>query len=207
LKKLLIALIIGSFLIIPFVFSGSAKNVISDLDLDSISAQIGSVTIEFKDIFIKSRQLKYISTDGWNFWDPDHQFPDPHVRNADGFFSTEPQNSAGFEGFTDNGFIGYTDVFVTGGWVRRSGSMTVEVFPSMNPNVRGYELRQTNNNFWYDTGDTFAVDAVIKLGTNQDLSDGQPALGRVYMKGISAMSNGTVTVYAHKTPYVPGATP
>ncbi|MCK7505245.1 MAG: hypothetical protein MZV70_14960 [Desulfobacterales bacterium] len=28
-------------------------------------------------------------------------------------------------------------------------------------------------------------------------------LGRVYMKGMSALSNGVVTVYAHKTPYVP----
>ncbi len=204
-KKLLLALVIGSFLIIPFVFSGSAKNVISDLDLDSISAQIGSVTIEFKDIFVKSRQLKYISTDGWNFWDPDHQFPDPHTRNADGFFSTDPANSVGFEGYTDNGYIGYRDVFVTGGWVRRSGSMTMEVFPSMNPNVRGYELRQTINNFRYETLGDFGVDAVIKLGTNQDLSDDQPALGRVYMSGLSSTSNGVVTVYAHKTPYVPTA--
>ncbi|MCK7505244.1 MAG: hypothetical protein MZV70_14955 [Desulfobacterales bacterium] len=130
-KKLLIVLIIGSCLIIPFVFMRFCTNVILDLDLDSISAQIGSVTIEFKDIFIKSRQLKSISTDGWNFWDPDHQFPDPHTRNADGFFSTDPANNkSDLKDTPMNGYIGYTDVFVTGGWVRRSGSMTMEVIPT-----------------------------------------------------------------------------
>jgi hypothetical protein len=205
LKKILISLVIASFLIIPLVFISSAKNVISDLDLSSISAQIGSVTIEFKDIFVKDRQLRYISTDGWNFWDPDHLFPDPHVLNSLGFFSTEPQTNTGFDGFTNSGYIGYTDVFVTGGWVRRSGSMTMEVFPSMNPNVSGYEMRTTTNNFSFTTLGNFGVDAVLKLGTSPELSDNQPALGRVYMSGISSTSNGIVTVAAHKTPYVPTA--
>ena len=198
-KRILATVIMSVFLIMPSLCS-AAKQVITDGDLDTISAQIGSITIDFKDIYIKDKQLKSISTDGWNYWDPDHGYADPHINNTDSYFNTEPQKNVGFGEYNQPGYIGYRDVYITGGLIKRSGSMTIEVFPTMDPNIKSYILKATLNNQSFDTGN-IQIGAVVKMGKNNDLSDDQPALGRTLTQGVSATSNGTLTVYAHNNSF------
>ena len=193
-KRILVTVIVAVFLMMPSLCS-AAIQVITDDELEAISAQ-ASITIQFTDSYIKDKHLKSIATDGWNYWDADHDLPNPHLDNADGYFDTSSQKHVGFGEYDEPGYVGYTDVHVTAALIKRSGSITLEVFQTMDPNIKSYEVKATLNNQWFDTGD-MQIDAVAKLGKNADLADDQPALGHVHTQGISAMSGGTVTVYAH----------
>jgi hypothetical protein len=199
-KRILFTVILTVFLIMPSLGS-AAKQAITDSDLDAIAAQAGSITIDVTDeFFIKDKRLKYISTDGWNYWDPEHGFSDPHENNADGFFDTSSQERVGFGEYNQRGYVGYRDVFLKGGFVKRSGSITLEVFSTMDPNKKSYELKATVNNVVAVAGDV-SISGVVKMGKYNDLSDDQPALGRVYTKGISSYSAGSLTVYAHNNSF------
>ncbi len=198
-KKILTVVILAAFLVMPtFAF---AKQIIADSELDAISAQVGSITTDMTaTIFLKSRQLKSIATDGWNYWDSDHRYGDPHNSNADGYFDGSSNKNVGFGEYNQPGYIGYTEAYLTGGYIKRSGYMTTEVFPTMDPDKKSYVIKATMKDQSLDTGDV-AVDFVVKLGKNTDLSDDQPALGRVHTQGIANTMNGSLTVYAHNNSF------
>ncbi|MFA5323910.1 MAG: hypothetical protein WC373_14660 [Smithella sp.] len=203
-KKILASVIAAAFFFMPS--ASSAKSSISDNDLGAIVAQAGSITITFDDIYVKSKDLKSISTDGWNYWDGDHNVINPHLNNADGFFDgtpeDNPQQNPGFGEYNQIGYLGYADVKVTGGQVKRSGSMILEVFtPEDDPTDFNYsnvssrcrvDVKMIDQRIEAGIG----IEAAIKLGTTSDLS-GNQYLGRVYTSGVSATTNGHLTVYAH----------
>lgn len=201
-KRILKFISIIAFLIIP-IESFAVTTSISDSDLDGIAAQAGSITVRIGQVVIESQALKNISTDGWNYWDSDHDITnhlkDPHPNNAAGYFDgtseTNPQKHPGAAGYNQIGYIGYDEVHMTGGTIIHSGSMTLEVVSTTDPNVKnGCKLDVVmNNNTVYAP---IAVEAVIKLGTSPDLAGGQ-SLGRTYTGGISSTTNGHLTVYAH----------
>ena len=67
-KKILSLIVISSFLLIPF--QSFARSIVADSDLASFTAQSGSITITFNDIYVASKALKTTSTDGLDFWNP-----------------------------------------------------------------------------------------------------------------------------------------
>lgn len=203
-KKILASVITAAFFLLPA--ASSAKSTISDNDLGSIVAQSGSVTITFDDIYVKSKDLKSISTDGWNYWDEDHGLPNSHVNNADGFFDgtpeDNPQQNPGFGEYNQVGYLGYADVKITGGQVKRSGSMILEVFTPEN-DPTGFDYSNVSSRCRVDVQMIdqrieagIGIEAAIKLGTTSDLS-GSQYLGRVYTSGVSATTSGHLTLYAH----------
>jgi len=197
-KKIFTVVIIAALFIMPTF--ASAKQVITDSELDAISAQVGAITTDFADtFFVKSKKLRSVATDGWNYWDSDHRYPDAHRGNANGYFDTSSQKNVGFGEYNQPGYIWYTDAYLTGGEVRRYGYMTTEVFPTMDPNKKSYVIQATMYNQRIETD--FAVDAVVKLSKYTDLSDDQPALGRVHTQGVSNTASGSISVYAHNNSF------
>ncbi len=176
---------------------------ISDSELSNISAQAGSITVRIGHVVVESRTLKSISTDGWNYWDSDHDLTnhlkDPHPQNASGYFdgnsSNNPQKNPGAGAYDEVGYIGYDQVRITGGTVIHSGSMSLEVVSTTDPHVMsGCKLEVLMNHSSLEA--PIAVEAVVKLSQTPDLA-GEQALGRVYTSGISQSMHGHLTVYAH----------
>jgi hypothetical protein len=201
-KNLLKFILIVSFLIIP-LHCFAATSTISDGDLNNIVAQAGSITIRIGTIEVASQSLKSIATDGWNFWDSDHDITNhlqnPHPNNANGYFDnssqTNPQKYPGAGYYDKIGYVGYDEVYMTGGTIIHSGSMTLEVLSTNDPNIRqGCKLDVVMNNSSLNA--SIAVEAVIKLGKTPDFSDNQ-SLGRTYTSGITSNMNGHLSVYAH----------
>ena len=198
-KKILFLISTVIYLMLPLQ-SFAVITSIPDNELEGISAQIGSVTVRVGHVLVQSANLKNISTDGWNYWDSDHRYGDPHNSNADGYFDGSSNKNVGFGEYNQPGYIGYTEAYLTGGYIKRSGYMTTEVFPTMDPDKKSYVIKATMKDQSLDTGDV-AVDFVVKLGKNTDLSDDQPALGRVHTQGIANTMNGSLTVYAHNNSF------
>jgi hypothetical protein len=198
-KRIIEIIIILSFIILPFK-SFAVSNSISDKDLDRVCAQMGSITVKLGEYTIESQNLKNISTDGWNYWDPDHDrtnnIKDPHPNNAEGYFdgssSTNPQK---YPRGGSVGYFGYDEAYVTGGTVINSGAMTMEVVSTNDPNVSSQcKLEIVMLNSTIDS--RIGVEAVLKLSNSPDLS-GNQSLGRVYTEGIKSTTNGHLSVYAH----------
>ncbi|MCX5850230.1 MAG: hypothetical protein NTW65_12385, partial [Deltaproteobacteria bacterium] len=103
----------------------------------------------------------------------------------------------------------YADVYLTGGLVKRSGSVTLECFNSKNdPTAFDYtnvsslsRLSVEINSMTIDTG-SVSIDAAIKLGTTPDLA-GNQYLGHTHTSGVSATTNGSLSVYAHNNTIAP----
>lgn len=208
--RLLKFISIIAFLIIPIQSFAVITNI-PDNELEGISAQIGSVTVRMGHILVESTNLKSISTDGWNYWDSDHDLTNslknPHPNNAPGYFDgtseTNPQKYPGVGKYDEVGYFGYDEVHLTGGTVVHSGSMTMEVVSTNNPNVRsGLKLDVVMNHSSLDA--PIAVEAVIRLSDTPDLT-GDQSLGRIYTSGISQSQHGRISIYAHNnTPNVGG---
>jgi hypothetical protein len=200
-KKILSWIVISSFLLIPF--QSFAKTVVSDNDLDSVLAQRGSVTVTFNDIYVNSKALKTTSTDGLDFWNPFYDPDNGNYGHAAYFGPANPDyenNMPLGSSFPLKGYIGYADVFLTGGQVQRSGYIILEVVSTSNPNV--LSLCQLNVSINQTIRSNMGVDATIKLGTTSDLA-GNQSLGRTYSQGIGATTTGSLSVYAHNTPWTP----
>ncbi len=205
-KNLIKFIIIFSLLMIP-IQSFALTSAISDNELDGVVAQAGSITVRIGHIQVESQSLKSIVTDGWNYWDSDHDITNhlrnPHPNNADDYFSgtseTNPQKYPG-AGFYDKiGYFGYDEVYMTGGTVIHSGSMTLEVVSTNDPNVRnGCKLEVVMNNSSIHA--PIAIEAVVKLGSTPYFEDNQ-ILGRAYTSGISSTTNGHLSVYAHNNTF------
>lgn len=201
-KNIFQFILILALLSIP-VQSYTVTTSISDDELSNISAQAGSITVRIGHIVVESRTLKSISTDGWNYWDSDHDLTnhlkDPHPNNASGYFdgnrNSNPQQHPGAGAYDEVGYVGYDQVRITGGTVVHSGSMSLEVVSTSDPHVMsGCKLDVLMNHSSLDA--PIAVEAVVKLSKTPDLS-GDQALGRVYTSGISQSMHGHLTVYAH----------
>lgn len=202
-KNLVKFILVFAFFIIP-VQSFAVTSSISDGDLNNIVAQVGSITVRIGEIPVASQNLKSIVTDGWNYWDSDHDITNhlrnPHPNNADDYFDEKPQKYPGAGSYSKTGYFGYDEVYLTGGTVIHSGSMTLEVVSTNDPNVRsGCKLEVVMNNSSINA--PIAVQAVVKLGTTPDFSDHQQALGRTYTSGITSSTNGHLTVYAHNNSF------
>jgi len=184
-KKILgLVIVLVVFFLVPSF--ASAKTSIPDNDLGDVVAQYGSITITFDDITIKSRSLVTTSTDGLHFWSYD-----PNNLN-NGYHPKD----------TGDAFFGIADVYLTGGLVERSGSMTVEVVYTSDINIKSHCKLNATLNDQRVYSSALAIEATVKLGTTPDLA-GDQILGRVYSKGIGSTVNGSLTVYAHNTPWTP----
>jgi len=209
-KKILFLISTVIYLMLPLQ-SFAVITSIPDNELEGISAQIGSVTVRVGHVLVQSANLKNISTDGWNYWDSDHDLTNslknPHPNNAPGYFDgtteTNPQKYPGVGKYNDEGYIGYDQSRLTGGMVIHSGSMTMEVVSTNDPNVSsGLKLDVVMNHSGMDA--PISVESVIKLADNPDLV-GDQSLGRIYTSGISQSQHGRLSVYAHNnTPNVGG---
>jgi hypothetical protein len=198
LKKILSIIFISAFLLIPLL--SFAKTAVSDNDLSSVTAQRGSIIVTFDDIYVNSAALKTTSTDGLDFWNPFYNPPDNYGHAA--YYGPENpdyENNLFFSGtdvWPQKGYVGYADVFVTGGTVQRSGYIRLEVVSTANPNV--FSLCQLNVELNQTIRSNLGIDATIKLGASRsDLVNGTQSLGRVYSQGIGATTVGSLSVYAH----------
>jgi hypothetical protein len=216
-KKFSAFTVIVAFLIVPLVCS--AKTLVSENDLGEIFAQTGDITITFDDITVKDRILRTTSIDGLDFWNPNYNPTDGNYGHADYYVEADPtpnnsdyENNMAGEGhiwaqYPNKGYLGY-EARLTGGQVRRSGEMILEVFnPENDPSGFNYSnvysdcrlyVQMVNQRIEAD----IAVEMVIKLSPNQDLSGGG-TLGRTYTSGVSMTNNGNLSVYAHNTPWTP----
>ena len=136
-----------------------AKTAISDSELNSVMAQQG-VTIT-TNLSISGVNITTVS---WG---------------DTGFGST----------YTSNGFVGLSNITLSGTVVGLSGDLLVEVGSSgavtkIQVGLPTVSLGSMN------------VDAIAKVSTIKTLTDTQ-VLGSVYMSGLSATITGTVTVFAH----------
>ena len=196
-------IVISSFLFIPF--QSFARSIVADSDLASFTAQSGSITITFNDIYVASKALKTTSTDGLDFWNPHwdkaNMVCGTYPCHADYYSQDHPDYENNWQGvgttvWPEKGYIGYTDVYVTGGLVERSGYITLEVvaLPPGNPNILSQCRLDVIINQTIKSG--LGVDATIKLSPTSDLA-GNQVLGRTYSQGIGATTTGSLSVYAH----------
>jgi hypothetical protein len=225
-KKILLLAVISALLIVPSL--SSAKNAMTDSELGALYAQSGgtgvltegiavgdaicsgnrcSFNVTFSDVNVKTQNLRSITTDGWNYWSvQQHGIFDFHTFNDErdpNYFGTRPQNHVGFGAYNQPGYVGYTDVTVIGGLVKRSGSLIIELSgPENDPTDLNYSnisskssIRAQINSLHVDTGD-MAITAIVKLGSTPDLA-GNQTLGRVYSSGVAMTTSGALTVYAH----------
>ena len=216
-KKFSALAVIAAFLILPLVCS--AKTLVSENDLGEIFAQAGDITITFDDIMLKDRILRTTSTDGLDFWNPHYPPIEGNYGHADYYVeagstanNSDYENNMAGEGhiwtqYPNKGYLGYEARF-TGGRVNRSGEMILEVFtPENDPTAFDYsnvpslcrlDVQMVNQRIEAN----IAVEMVIKLSPNQDLSEGG-TLGRTYTSGVSMTNNGHLMVYVHNTPWTP----
>lgn len=223
-KKILVFAILAAFFTIPSVSSAKVTSI-SDSDLGDISAQAGSITISLDDIILKdslgnritNKTLKSVATDGYNYWDPNHGYESPYSNLGIKTDKTKYPGTGYFDQeYESQGYFGYEAYLTTDGLVRRSGSLTMQVFEydADASDASFYE----NRNIWSrcylkvmvgyrdmdglisdplitDTGN-MGILAVLKLSDTPDISNGQ-TLGRVYTGRVTATVQGAVTVYAH----------
>jgi hypothetical protein len=197
-RKVLASIIIAAFLFVPSL--SSAKSIaISDSDLGAIAAQSGSITITFDNITLNDKQLKTNSTDLADFWNPNWnngKCDAGKLCHADYYALDNPdyENNYNPSDITTKGYFGYSDVYLTGGLVERSGSMTLEVVST----TESQSLSKVNTTIHnLSIKAHIGVGATIKLSaTNSDFASSSQILGRVYAAGISATTNGSVSVYA-----------
>lgn len=204
-KRISKLLIIISFLIIPFELF-AATTSISDNELDHVCAQIGSITVRMNEVIpVESQNLKNISTDGWNYWDPDHDrsghIKNPHPNNAEGYFDgTTTTNPQKHPAYGKAGYFGYDEAYLYGGTVTTSGTMVIEITSTNNPNTSDCKLEAVMRNVSIDS--PLGISAVMKLSSSPDLS-GNQVLGRVYTQGIQSTGTyGHVTIFAHSNSHM-----
>ncbi|MGA9110717.1 MAG: hypothetical protein WB290_10505 [Smithella sp.] len=197
-KKTLILAFITAFFILPSISSARCV-VISDGDLSTIFAKDGFVTTPLTDITLKNTS-KIIFTDGWNYWDPNHNYgPSPHLQNATWFFygtpENNPQKNPGSGLFDQIGYLGL-GTYITGGLVERSGSVTIE-YPNLLFSSSQSACKLT---IWLNDISLNAhigIDVNLVIGKTPDSSKAM-TLMHMYVGNFSISNmTGSITVYAH----------
>lgn len=211
-KKILSVVVVMMFVLIP-VACFAKISAIADSDLEGIYGQSGPIEITFNDISVKDKTLRTTSTDGLDFWNPEYDPLHGNFGHADYMLEAySTPNNSDYENnrqgqghiwtqYPNKGYFGMASVKLTGGKVYRSGSMILEVFtPENDPTSFDYtgissrcrlDVQLLNQRI----DANIAVESVIKLSPNQDLSGGG-ILGRTYTSGVSMTNNGHLTVYA-----------
>ena len=196
-KTLILALIIAFFIVPSMSFARCV--VITDGDLSTIFAQDGFVTTTLTDITVNNIS-KFIFTDGWNYWDPNHGYePSPHLQNAAWFFYGTPENNPqkhpGSGVFDQKGYFGL-GTYITGGLVERSGSITIE-YPDMliSSSQSVCKLTIYLNNISIDAHISIDIDTMI--GATPDSSKAQILMHRHVDDLSIGKMTGSVTIYAH----------
>ena len=197
-KKTLILALITAFFIVPSISSARCV-VITDGDLSTIFAKDGFVTTPLTDITLKNTS-KIIFTDGWNYWDPNHNYgPSPHLQNATWFFygtpENNPQKNPGSGLFDQTGYLGL-GTYITGGLVERSGSVTIE-YPDLLLSSPQSACKLT---IWLNDISIKAhigIDVDLMISKTPDSSKGL-TLMHMYVGNFSISNmTGSITVYAH----------
>jgi hypothetical protein len=198
-KKTLILALITAFFIVPSM-SFARCVVITDGDLSNIFAKDGFVTTTFTDITVTNIS-KFIFTDGWNYWDPNHDYePSPHLKNAAWFFYGTPENNPqkhpGSGIFDQKGYLGL-GINMTGGLVERSGSLTIE-YPDLLISSSQSACKLTIHLNDISIKSHLGFDVELMISATPDSSKGQ-TLMHMYLGGNFSISNmtGSITVYAH----------
>lgn len=197
-KKTLILALIIVFFIVPSISSARCV-VITDGDLSTIFAKDGFVTTPLTDITLKNTS-KMIFTDGWNYWDPNHNYePSPHLQNAAWFFygtpENNPQKNPGSGLFDQTGYLGL-GTYITGGLVERSGSVTIQ-YPDLLLSSPQSACKLT---IWLNDISIKAhigIDVDLMISKTPDSSKGL-TLMHMYVGNFSISNmTGSITVYAH----------
>ncbi|MGD0168947.1 MAG: hypothetical protein ABSE54_04395 [Smithella sp.] len=197
-KKTLILAFIIAFFIVPSISSARCV-VITDGDLSTIFAKDGLVTTPLTDITLNNTS-KIIFTDGWNYWDPNHNYgPSPHLQNAAWFFygtpENNPQKNPGSGLFDQIGYLGL-GTYITGGLVERSGSITIE-YPDLLLSSSQSACKLT---IWLNDISIKAhigIDVDLMISKTPDSSKGL-TLMHMYVGNFSVSNmTGSITVYAH----------
>lgn len=197
-KKTLILALIIAFFIVPSISSARCV-VITDRDLSTIFAKDGFVTTPLTDITLKNTS-KLIFTDGWNYWDPNHNYgPSPHLQNATWFFYGTPENNPpknpGSGLFDQAGYLGL-GTYITGGLVERSGSVTIQ-YPDLllSSPQSACKLTILLNNISINAH--IGIDVDLMINKTPDSSKGL-TLMHMYVGNFSISNmTGSITVYAH----------
>ena len=161
-----------AFVMIPLV--SFAKTTISDSDLNAITAEAG-VSIVFNNLTISSLSLSKIS------WGDSNGIP----------------NSTYTTGYTNAGWLGATDIAMTGNLIDRySGNMTVDVGTS------GTQTRvqiALPNEITLGGTAGMNIVATLRLGDTKYLDNGTnaPLLTTIDIEHFKIFVYGTVTVFAH----------
>lgn len=174
-KRILMLAMIVAFVMIPLV--SFAKTAISDSDLDAVTAKAG-ISIVFTNLTISSLSLSKIS---WG--------------DSDGV----PDGDSVFTGYASKGYIGATDITVTGNLINYTGAMNIDVGTS------GTGVSATRLNIALPDEITIGgaagmnITATLKLGDTKTLDNGAyaPALATIDIKHFQTFVSGTVTVFAH----------
>jgi len=235
-KNIKLIFVIILFLIMPSLSHGKISSI-ADSDLGNISAQDGSITISNDDLILRdnlgriitNKPLKSIATDGYNYWDPDHGYQNPYtnygIKNdktkypGTGYFDKEllTHQPACSLGYCDPGYFGYGEVLLTtDGLVRRSGSITMQVFTIYDDDYDFYRSRNIwsrcklqvmvgyrdmdgliSDPLFVDTGN-MEITAVLKLSSNPDLDNQGQTLGRIYTGRVTQTgTQGMIIVHSH----------
>ncbi|HON59496.1 MAG TPA: hypothetical protein PLT45_08205 [Smithella sp.] len=210
-KKILSVAVLVLFFMIPAT-SFAKISAIADSDLEGIYGQSGPIEITFNDITVKDRILRTTSTDGLDFWNPEYDPAHGNFGHADYMLeahstpnNSDYENNMQGEGhiwtqYPGKGYFGMASVRFIGGKVYRSGSIILEVIPENDADINGdtvlsrckLDVQLINQRI----DANIAVESVLKLSPNQDLSGGG-VLGRTYTSGVSMTNNGHLVVYAH----------
>lgn len=197
-KKTLILAFIIAFFIVPSISSARCV-VITDGDLSTIFAKDGFVTTPLTDITLKNTS-KMIFTDGWNYWDPNHNYgPSPHLQNATWFFygtpENNPQKNPGSGLFDQTGYLGL-GTYITGGLVERSGSITIQ-YPDLLLSSPQSACKLTILLNDISIKAHIGIDIDLMISKTPDSSKGL-TLMHMYVGNFSISNmTGSITVYAH----------
>lgn len=169
-KKILILAVIAIFVMMPL--ASFAKNVISDSDLASITAQ-DSISID-----VSGLKLRYVSN-----------------------LKTVWDDADGFTGYTDPGYLGTTDITITNNIMSfgsgANGIVTLDVSYTNGVAVTRIETPQ----IIIGGTDGMIVNATMKSGTDNTLTGAQ-TFGSIHMGGVKVdIPPGVLTVTAHTSSY------
>jgi|YelNatPaOPRAMG01_1025707.scaffolds.fasta_scaffold93239_1 hypothetical protein len=192
-KKIFTLSIVVAMVLLPLL-SSAKSTVIADCELEGIFGQSGSIEITFNDITVKDKTLRTTSTDLQDWWNPNYDPDHGNYGHADYMLEASPTpNNSDYE-VHGSAYFGMASVKLTGGKIKRSGTITLEVIPDNDVTIAGRcKLDTQINQLKIEAG--IAVESVIKLSPNQDLSGGG-VLGRTYTSGISVTNNGHLMIYA-----------
>ncbi|HUN54956.1 MAG TPA: hypothetical protein VMU29_07360 [Smithella sp.] len=196
-KKFLTLVVFTAFFILPSISTARCV-IITDNDLSTIFAKDGYVTTVLTDITMKPTS-KVIFTDGWNYWDPNHNYgPSPHMKNAPWFFygtpENNPQKDPGSGLFDQKGYLGLGS-YTTGGLIERSGSVTVGYPDLLVSSTEPSRVTIFLNNISIDAH--IGVDVELMIGQTPDSSKSMVLMHKYLSNFSIERINGSVTICAH----------